>query len=246
MDSFFILPWMVLGTSFISGVVGMGGGLVLMAFLGLIMDVPEAMVLHGVVQLSSNGTRAVLYRQNIQQKVLLRYFIGALIAGACFLAVGRLPSMGTVYLVLGMLPFLSFLPTQYFRPDISKGFNSFWCGLWVSGAHLLAGVSGPLLDIFFLNGRLGRFEVLGTKAITQCLGHATKLLLYGAIGGQIWLQGGRFWWLPACAALAPIGNIAGKRLVQRLSEGQFRNAGRVVVSVTGALCIYRGLSLLLA
>lgn len=48
----------VLATSFLSGVVGMAGGMILMGILLMMMDVTAAMVLYGVTQIAANGWRA--------------------------------------------------------------------------------------------------------------------------------------------------------------------------------------------
>ena len=44
-------------------------------------------------------------------------------------------------------------------------------GVVVSATQLLAGASGPLLDVFYLNTPLNRYQVIASKAITQTLGH---------------------------------------------------------------------------
>ena len=44
-------------TSLLSGVVGMAGGLILIVVLVMIMPVPSAMILHGIVQGVANGSR---------------------------------------------------------------------------------------------------------------------------------------------------------------------------------------------
>ena len=50
-----------LSTAFLSSIFGMIGGLILMGALITIMPVSQAMVLHGLIQLTSNGYRAVSY-----------------------------------------------------------------------------------------------------------------------------------------------------------------------------------------
>ena len=52
-----ILSTSVLATSFLSGIFGMAGGMVLMGILLLLMSVEQAMVIHGVAQFASNGWR---------------------------------------------------------------------------------------------------------------------------------------------------------------------------------------------
>ena len=44
-------------TSFISGIFGMAGGMLLIGFLLLFLPVPVAMVFHGVIQIAANGWR---------------------------------------------------------------------------------------------------------------------------------------------------------------------------------------------
>ncbi len=56
-------------TSFIAGVFGMAGGMLLMGTLLLMVSVPDAMVLHGVAQMASNGWRALLWRRYIMWRV---------------------------------------------------------------------------------------------------------------------------------------------------------------------------------
>ena len=45
----------VLGTSFLSGIFGMAGGLILLGVLLMFMDVAPAMILFGIIQMGANG-----------------------------------------------------------------------------------------------------------------------------------------------------------------------------------------------
>ncbi len=56
-------------TSFISGILGMAGGMIFMGVLLALLTVPQAMVLHGVTQLAANGWRAILWRTSIDWRV---------------------------------------------------------------------------------------------------------------------------------------------------------------------------------
>ena len=53
-------------TAFLSSIFGMLGGLILMGVLVFIMPVSNAMVLHGLIQLTSNGYRAWLNKKDIK------------------------------------------------------------------------------------------------------------------------------------------------------------------------------------
>ena len=55
----------ILVTSFISGIFGMAGGLILLGVLLLFMDVAPAMVLFGTIQIAANGWRATLWWRHV-------------------------------------------------------------------------------------------------------------------------------------------------------------------------------------
>src|SRR5262245_63370939 len=96
----------VLSTSFLSGIFGMAGGMILMGILLAIMPLPAAMVLHGVTQMASNGWRAWLWRAHIQWQIAARYAAGA-VAVALALAVLRFtPSTAVALIVLGLMPLI--------------------------------------------------------------------------------------------------------------------------------------------
>ena len=70
----------VLATSFLSGVFGMAGGMILMGVLVAFMPVSAAMVLHGAAQLTANGWRAFLWRRNSDFRIFGRFLVGLLAA----------------------------------------------------------------------------------------------------------------------------------------------------------------------
>ena len=61
-----ILLATMVGTSFLSGIFGMAGGLILVGVLLAILPLPAAMMLHGVTQLASNLWRASLWWRHIR------------------------------------------------------------------------------------------------------------------------------------------------------------------------------------
>ena len=68
-----LLGLTVFATSFLAGIFGMAGGMILMAVLLAFMPVPQAMMLHGVTQVTSNLWRAVLWRAYVEWRIVLRY-----------------------------------------------------------------------------------------------------------------------------------------------------------------------------
>ena len=81
----------VLLTSILSGILGMAGGMILMAILVSTVSVATAMMIHGVVQATSNGSRAWLLRSHIQWRILPTYIVGSGAALAGFMALTLVP-----------------------------------------------------------------------------------------------------------------------------------------------------------
>lgn len=250
-------PWILLalggaavGTAALSATFGMAGGLVLMGIYTALLPVPEAMVLHGVTQLVSNGGRAWLLRTHVQRGGIGAYLAGAGVAWLALRGVAWSPSELAVCFGLGALPFVALAAPESAALDFARRRGAALCGALVSAAQIAFGVAGPLLDLFFVRTTLLRREVVATKAVTQALSHTLKVayfapaLLVGAGGGA---GGADLDALATAAAVsvagALVGTRLGGRLLDRLGEDTFRRWTRRLVLAIGAGFLARGLVL---
>lgn len=227
-------------TSLISGVLSMAGGMILMVVFGFFLSVPVAMVLHGVAQAFSNGSRVWIYRRHIRWRVLGFYAIGALAMTAVFAVFTFVPSIGLVFMLIGTFPFLALAIPKSIHLDMEKGPVAVLSGVLVTVAQLLAGASGPVLDIFYVQSEMTKEQILGTKAVTQTLGHILKLIYYGSLMAVASTQL-PLWVVPAVVAAAILGNYLGSLIVARMTDNQFKQIGRYVVMVIGVICIGKGI-----
>src|SRR5215207_8591624 len=106
----------VVATSFLSGIFGLAGGIVLMGALLLFLPVTTAMVLHAVTQMAANGSRAVLWRAHADYRIFFRYMIGAVAAFALFAALRFVPDRGMVFIVLGVVPLVGLALPERLAP----------------------------------------------------------------------------------------------------------------------------------
>jgi uncharacterized protein len=240
----FTLLVIVLVTATISGVFGMAGGLMLMGGLTLAMPVAAAMVTHGAVQFVSNGWRAVLHRKHINWRIIVMYGVGSAIAAGLLALVTYDPTKAWVYLMLGLVPGLAWIPKGVFHLDAAKPRHAIACGLSVTGLNVLAGVSGPLLDVFFVRTELTRHQIVATKAATQAFSHTVKMIFYGAplIGAAT--TGLPPWWFFAVAApLAMIGAWLGGMVLDRMSDVNFLKWTRWIVTALGVIYLIQAAQL---
>ena len=226
-------------TSVISGVLSMAGGMILMGVFGFFLSVPAAMVLHGVAQAFSNGSRLWIYRHEIRWRVLVPYAAGALIILAIFASFTLVPDLGLVFLLIGLFPFIALVLPASINLDMERPAVAFLSGLVVTLAQMLAGASGPVLDIFYVKSSLTKEAILGTKAVTQTLGHIIKLGYYSSV---LFVASAELsWWIiPTVVAAAILGNYAGSLIVAGFSDRQFKAAGKLVIMLIGAIYIGKG------
>jgi uncharacterized membrane protein YfcA len=236
-----LITLVAFATSVISAVLGMAGGMILMGVYAVALPVQVAMILHGITQLFANGFRAFLLRERIYTAGLGWYALGAGVALAFFVWLALVVAGPVLFLLLGGIPLtLSLLPRR-FAPRFETRSAAAACGALVTAAHLLAGVSGPLLDVFFVRAELDRFEVIATKAVTQTAGHALKILYFAVLvpGPELEVEL-PLWLYPALFACAYLGTKAGGRILESVSDAGFRRwTGRIVVALS-LLYVWRG------
>jgi uncharacterized membrane protein YfcA len=160
----------VLTTSFLSGLFGMAGGMILIGTLLVLMPLAPAMVLHGATQFTANAWRAWLWRAEIRWGIFFWYLAGALIAALAFALVWFVPNKPITLLMVGLISLVGLWLPARFAPDITKCWHSFGCGFICTLLHLVAGVFGPILDVSFVRTTLKRRETVATKAVVQAVG----------------------------------------------------------------------------
>src|SRR5215469_13075746 len=123
----FILA-MALVTSLVSGVFGMAGGLMLMGALALVLPVRAALVTHGLIQMVANGWRAVLHRKHVQWRIVGLYALGSAAVAGVLAFVSFVPSRPLLFLLLGLVPGLTWLPRRVLQLDAAKPPQALLCG----------------------------------------------------------------------------------------------------------------------
>ena len=233
----------ILATSFLSGIFGMAGGLILLGICLAMLDVAPAMVLHGATQTAANGWRAILWRQHIAWPIVWRYALAALAVYLAMRSIAFLPDKAVVYLCLGLMPFASDLLPKRLTPDIQRPGAPFLCGGLMALLQVIAGAAGNIVDVFFQNSRLDRRQVVATKSATQTAGHLLRVIYFGSFAEAAATP--LPWWVFCAAiALAMTGTTLAGQALARLTEADFRRYSRLLIQTMSMLFIARGLWLL--
>lgn len=229
-------------TSMLSGVFGMAGGLVLLWFLLIMFPAGTAMAVHGVIQLTSNGSRAWLSRRFIVWRIVMLMTLGVLIAAGLLLLFSYSPNAATVSLFIGLMPILVWIPKRWFHLDANRTSHALGCGIAAGSLTIAAGVSGPLIDIFFVRSQMDRRQVVATKAMIQVVAHSIKILFY--LGAAMALSTSEWGIVLLATPFAIFGTHTGNRILQRLTDANFRTWTRWIVTGIGIFYLMQGLFLL--
>jgi len=231
-------------TSFISGILGMAGGMILMGILLAMLPLPAAMMLHGITQLASNGWRAWLWRHEVDWRVFRGYLYGSLAALAAFSAVQLVVSKPVALIILGLTPFVALALPEKWHLNVERKFHSSGCGAICTVLSLTAGVSGPILDVFFVRSAMSRHKVVATKAMTQSFSHFMKIAYFGVVSA---VGGASVHWLLAVlmVLLAVAGTTLSRGVLEKMNDKSFRLWTKWTVISIGVVYLGSGASLLL-
>ncbi len=221
----------VLAASTLSGVVGMGGGVLLVAVMATLLEPALVVPLHGVIQLVSNGTRSWALWRRVDWGLFLLYtptlLLGVALGTRLYLDTGLSwfrPLVGAF--VLSFLLWDRLRPRQLAIPR--------WvflpAGLLGGVITMLVGASGPYLAAFFLRDDLDREEIVATKAAIQSVGHLLKLPAFLVIGFD---YRGHLTLLVPLLVCAVLGTLLGTRILRRMPERVFQAIFRILLTLLG-------------
>jgi len=104
---------------------------------------------------------------------------------------------------------------------------------------VVAGVSGPLLDVFFQNTDVDRRAIVATKAASQVAAHGVKIAFYAGPAMAV-SDSGLIWLIALAVPLSIAGTTLGARVLAGMSEAVFRRWTKRVVTVIGLVYLVMG------
>jgi len=233
-----ILAVATLATAALSAVVGMGGGVTLLAVMAALLPAPVVVPIHGVVQLTSNGTRTLLLLRHVHAGIFLTYIVPALVGvmvGAHLYMGGPLPWFRPA---VGIF-ILAYLVTMRWQPTLGR--LPLWTfaplGLTVGALASVIGATGPLIAPFFLRDDLDKEQIIGTKAAVQICTHVAKIPAFAMLGFDYGAHGRTI--VPLLIA-AVAGTWAGRKLLAGISPELFRRAFVTVLVLISVHLIFFG------
>ncbi len=132
---------------------------------------------------------------------------------------------------------LGWLPARWIRLDVLKRGQAELAVFSVQALNTLGGVGGPLLDVSFVTTDMDRHAILAAKSVTQVLARLVKVAFWSvpviaAAGGSAFAP---VWFFVLAALLSMLGTALGGKLLERMSDVDFKRAMKRLVTAIGAV-----------
>ena len=238
MTIYLVLAIAALLTSMVSAILGMAGGIMLLAAMFCFLSHADSIPTHAAVQIASNGTRILAFLGNVDRGALGRFLLGAVpgaILGMLLLwALGR-PEASEPYLKTLVGVFIltvTYLP-KWRGEEPSRGTR--WdfpvIGLVAGTAALTVGAVGPLIAPIFARCGFVKERLIATKATCQLSIHLMKIPAFIFLRDLDLSRLGLLALIMVCMVIP--GTLLGKRIVKEVSERHFRIAYQVTLTLAG-------------
>lgn len=226
MTEWLLLPIAFL-TSCLAGVMGMGGGVLLLAAMPGLLPAAALLPVHAATQLASNLSRAAFGWRHIDWGIVPAFALGASAGawGGAELYSGIdlhwLPAViGLLILVLTWVP----LPTVRGGGQLSL----LLLGCYQTGIGMVAGATGPLGATVLMRRASGRDWLVVNTALYMSVNHGLRLTAFALLGFSFAP------WLPLVAGMilaVVAGSWVGTRLRHRVGQVNFLRLFRILVSL---------------
>ena len=222
-------------TSMLTAAMGIGGGVLLLAVMATILPAAALVPVHGLVQLGSNGNRAVMTRSHIDWSLVKLFAIGAVIGAlvASFIVV-QLPVSIIQLCVAGFILFLVWGPKPA-RHEVSPQ-GLVLAGAGTTLATMFVGATGPLVAAFVHRHRYEKYRTVATFAACMSFQHLLKMFVFG-LAGFAFTE-----WLPLIMLMILggfIGTWIGLHLLKKIPADRFQLIFKLLVTVLAFRLIWQ-------
>lgn len=214
-------------TSVLAGVMGMGGGMLLIAAMPGLLPASAIIPIHAFTQLASNASRAIFGWRFIAWEIVPAFTLGAVLGawlgGEVYgsLDLHWLPAViGAIILLITWVPL----------PQVPGGGQLALAvlGFYQTGLGMIAGATGPLGASLLLRRNPDRDWLVVNSALYMSLNHALRMAAFAFIGFSF-----APWWqlMLAMAAAVIAGSWVGTRLRMHIPQRNFQRLFKTLVTL---------------
>lgn len=227
-------------TSTLSAVVGMGGGITLLAAMTFIFSWRDLVPLHGIVQLTSNTARAYFLFQYVRREFFLKFLIGVPLGAVLATILMKKIEIGNypIIFIVALIIYTVFKPKKL-PPLIIPQWAFSILGSVATFLSIFVGATGPLLAPFFLRNDFSKEEIIATKAASQFVVHIVKIPTFLYLGFDYFES----WPLLLTMIVATIiGTKFGVRILKKIDEKLFKRLYKTFLFLAAIRLCYQIIS----
>ncbi len=224
-------------TAAISGVVGMAGGVTLLACMTLVLPMSAVIPMHGIVQLLSNSLRTFYLRKNLNVEIFKYFLIGAPIgAFISYYFIQSLPSEKIPLIMIVIFIFYMVFKPKNLPSILLKPWQYGVVGFISGFLGLIIGATGPFLAPFFIRDDYTKEEIISTQASCQMVTHILKIPVFLTLGFE-YLQYSNIIGLMLVGTI--IGTSLGVGILKKLNPRLFVYFYKTVLILVAFRLIYK-------
>ena len=234
----FVLPLATFVTSALTGIVGMGGGLLLLLVMSAYLPFAVLIPVHGINQLVTHFSRATISLLEIDYRLAARFAVGAILGAA--VGTKFVPSISEEVFKLALGAFvLACLIQPKLKLKINLGTLYKWpiVGALTSFCGMFVGATGVLIAPFFLNEKLNKEQLVATKAACQVFIHSSKVVAFFVLGFAL---GPYLVLIILMCLMSAIGSIFAKHTLKKIPEKQFYILFQVIIIILAIRLVFIG------
>lgn len=225
-------------TSALTAALGLGGGVAMLAIMGIGLPVATLLPVHGIVQLGSNFGRTVIQNRFVTWNLVGWFFVGSMIG----IAIGSPIAVMIPEIAAKVALALFILWSVHGRkPKPEHVSHSFFVvgGAVTSIGTMIVGATGPLVAALLSARGLTRQPLIATHATCMVVQHGLKILAFGLLGFAYAA------WAPLLAAMVAsgvAGTWTGTQVLDNIPEATFRTAFKLVMTLLSLQILWSAFS----
>lgn len=214
-------------TSTIAAILGLGGGMLLIAVMPMFLPINAVVPVHGVTQLASNGSRVLFSLQHVAWGQVPSFVIGSVCGVALFSLIAIYLPPHVAAMTIGGYILLS-LWSKPFDAIMRRYENMASAGFFQSGLGIVVGATGPLTTALLSKQLNNKDQVIATSALLMLLSHGFKIVLFGVIG---FAYQSYLWLMIAMVIGAVAGSWIGTRLRNKVSNSRYQQMLKIALTL---------------
>ncbi|MBN8933033.1 MAG: sulfite exporter TauE/SafE family protein, partial [Rhizobium pusense] len=225
-------------TSALTAALGLGGGVAMLANMGLGLPIASLMPVHGIVQLGSNFGRTVIQRRFVTWQLVGYFFIGSVAGIAIGTPIAAVVPEAVAKVGLALFILWSVLGRKPKPEHVSRGFFVAG-GAITSIGTMIVGATGPLVAALLSARGLTRQPLIATHATCMVVQHGLKILAFGLLGFAYAV------WAPLLAAMigsGVLGTWVGSQALDNIREVKFAITFKIVMTLLSLQIIWSAIA----